>query len=247
MSSLLQPDVVFAFHRAVEAAGALFVSHGLAVGLLMYLDLSGRWTPYRLCKNRPDHTVAGYLHGWKSFCVDLLCLFVPCMMACIWHSAGAIFSDQNQDTHVQAVTKFVSGYVLGKVWAFVIHYILHFPSLYRFHRRHHQKPANLVASAAWDDSWIEYAIMELPSFCLALLCFPTHWWVHLAHFVLHGIDGACGHSGFQAPGLLGWIFDGEYHYYHHAYLTVNYAELEVIDKLFGTHHSQQTRFAKKVV
>lgn len=43
----------------------------------------------------------------------------------------------------------------------------------------------------------------------------------------------------------GYIFDGEYHYYHHAYLTVNYAELEFLDKMFGTHHSQQERFAKK--
>ena len=32
---------------------------------------------------------------------------------------------------------------------------------------------------------------------------------------------------------------GTYHYHHHAHLTVNYAELEFLDKLFGTHHSQK--------
>ena len=43
----------------------------------------------------------------------------------------------------------------------------------------------------------------------------------------------------------GYLFDGEYHYYHHAHLTVNYAELEILDKLFGTHHSQDARFVAK--
>ena len=81
--------------------------------------------------------------------------------------------------------------------------------------------------------------MELPSFAITVLLFPTHFVVHLFHFVLHGWDGACGHSGFKAPGWLGAMFDGEYHYYHHAFLTVNYAELEFLDKLFGTHHSQR--------
>ena len=45
----------------------------------------------------------------------------------------------------------------------------------------------------------------------------------------------------------GYIFDGEYHYYHHAHLTINYAELEFLDKLMGTHHSQDRRFVKKTV
>lgn len=45
--------------------------------------------------------------------------------------------------------------------------------------------------------------------------------------------------------LTGNLFDGEYHYYHHAHLTINYAELEFLDKLFGTHHSQDARFVAK--
>jgi len=57
----------------------------------------------------------------------------------------------------------------------------------------------------------------------------------------HGYDGACGHSGFAGPGVLGFLFDGEYHYYHHSHLTVNYAELEILDKLCGTHHTQRRK------
>jgi len=99
----------------------------------------------------------------------------------------------------------------------------------------------LVASRAWQDSYTEYAIMELPSFALTVIAFPTRFYIHLLHFAWHGWDGACGHSGFCAPGVVGAIFDGTYHYHHHARLTVNYAEVEILDKLFGTHHSQKTK------
>lgn len=144
-----------------------------------------------------------------------------------------------QDSVVLSLAKLMFGYILGKMWAYIVHYALHFPSLYRFHRRHHRNPKSVVASAAWEDSFVEYAIMELPSFGICVLLLPSHFIVHLIHFAWHGWDGACGHSGYSAPGFLGSLFNGEYHYYHHAYLNINYAEIEAIDKFFGTHHSQR--------
>jgi hypothetical protein len=60
--------------------------------------------------------------------------------------------------------------------------------------------------------------MEIPSFAIAVLLFPTHFRVHILHFILHGYDGASNHSGFAAPGILGYLFDGEYHYYHRKYM-----------------------------
>lgn len=152
---------------------------------------------------------------------------------------NATNTKESQDSIMVALTKLASGYLLGKIWAFAIHYILHFPSLYRFHRQHHCNPKTLVASRAWQDSYVEYAIMELPSFALTILCFPTHFWALSLHFVFHGYDGAAGHSGFCAPGWIGFLTDGTYHYHHHAHLTVNYAEVEIFDKLCGTHHTQQ--------
>lgn len=234
----------YAFVQALQAALALMVSHAICCAIVMYFDLTGKWARYSINKNR-SVTWRHYWVGWKSFCVDMATLFLPFMTFCFWFSGIAV--SESQDTLIQSATKLVAGYVLGKMWAFAVHYALHFSFLYRFHRRHHLNPKEVVAAAAWQDSFVEYAIMELPSLGICVLLFPTHFITHILHFAFHGWDGACGHSGHKAPGLLGWLFDGEYHYYHHCYLTVNYAEIEFLDKLCGTHHSQQTkRYASKM-
>ena len=201
---LLGSSMALAASRALQAAASLVVAHLLGVSYIAYMDLSGRWTPYALCKNRPPKTLANYLPGLQSLAFDIFALFLPCLTLCLWYQAESItFDFSGGDNMLQAAVKFVAGYVLGKVWAFAIHYALHHPRLYRIHKKHHQKPAELVASASWEDSALEYAVMELPSFCLTLFVFPTYWWVHLAHFALHGLDGAAGHSGFKAPGIMG--------------------------------------------
>lgn len=230
-----------AFEQAIAATLTLFVSHLLCVGILMYLDLSGRWKQYSLHPQR-SVTRTDYYSGIRSFVADLILLFIPSMTICFTYQADAI--ENCQDSLPVAFGKLIAGYVSGKAWATAVHYLLHLPSLYKFHRRHHCNPRKIVASAAWEDSFVEYTVMELPSFAMSVLVFPTYLYVHLLHFCFHGIDGAAGHSGFKAPGLLGYLFDGEYHYYHHAHLTVNYAELEILDKLLGTHHSQKKKGMK---
>ena len=205
-TAALSSALTLALFRACQAAASLVIAHLLGVGYIMYMDLSKRWAPYALCKSRPTKTMMDYLPGLQSLAFDIAFLFIPCLTVCLWFQSDAIVFDtttMDAQAFVHSAIKCVSGYVLGKLWAFVIHYILHHPRLYKYHKKHHQKPADLVASAAWDDSAVEYAIMELPSFCLTLFAFPTFWWFHLAHFALHGLDGACGHSGFKAPGIMG--------------------------------------------
>jgi hypothetical protein len=229
-----------AFQYALQAAFALLISHGTCVLILMYLDLSGQWRAYTLHPHgqRSVTTVDDYLIGLRSFVADIVLLFIPLMSLCFAMQVEQI--QQSTDSWYLAVAKLVAGYVCGKLWAFAVHVLLHQPYLYRYHRRHHCHPRQLlVASAAWQDSYVEYLVMELPSFAFTVVFFPTHFSIHLLHFAFHGLDGAAGHSGFKAPGLLGFIFDGEYHYYHHAHLKVNYAELELIDRLFGTHHTNK--------
>jgi sterol desaturase/sphingolipid hydroxylase (fatty acid hydroxylase superfamily) len=230
-----------AFWQAIGAALILMLSHCICVGIVMYFDFSGKWEAYELSKSRSkslSDRMYDYQIGIRKFCLDLVLLFVPCIAFCFWCKGDKIAD--SPDSMFLSFVKLLTGYALGKIWAFLVHYGLHFPLFYQFHRRHHRNPKNLVASAAWDDSFVEYAIMEIPSFAITLLLFPTHYYWHLIHFAWHGWDGACGHSGFAAPGLLGACFNGEYHYHHHALLTVNYAELEFLDKLCGTHHSQRS-------
>ena len=215
------------------------------VSIVMHYDLSGKWKTYQLHKTRNVST-HDYAKGMINFGFDLLFLFLPFMTLCYYLRYDVI--QECRDTWWQALLKLVSGYVCGKIWAFAIHYLLHHPRLYGYHRKHHGSPATLVAARAWEDSWQEYCVMELPSFGIAVLAFPTYWWMHLLHFAWHGYDGAAGHSGFGGvPGIIGWLFDGTYHYHHHARLTVNYAEIEWLDLLCGTHHSQKKSFGLKTI
>jgi hypothetical protein len=237
------PLVLDAAQLALKATVALALSHTACVAIIMYLDLSGRWKEYAMNPNRTI-TARTYLDGLVSFSFDLGFLFFPFMTWCFWYRWEEI--TRSSDSLFMSLTKLALGYVLGKIWAYHLHVALHHPALYHFHRRHHKNTKVMTAASAWEDSMVEYMIMELPSFGITVLLFPTHFVFHLVHFCWHGWDGACGHCGFKAPGILGYIFDGEYHYYHHAHLTVNYAEVEFLDVLFGTHHTQLMQPKKEV-
>lgn len=204
-----------AFEQALMAAATLFTSHLVCTLVVMYHDLSGRWKKYALVENRSVGSVADYAIGLKSFVADLVFMFIPFMTLCFCYKAEQI--DGSTDSLVVSLAKLVVGYLSGKLWATGVHFALHHPALYRFHKRHHSLTSALVASKAWEDSWVEYCCMEIPSFAIAVALFPTHLGIHMMHFALHGYDGASNHSGFAAPGILGYLFDGEYHYYHREY------------------------------
>lgn len=226
-----------AVFRAFQAASFLTISHVTCVYYIYYNDLiTGNWAKFALNKKRTV-TKQQYIDGLKNFCVDVILLLIPCLTLCFYQSGEAI--SNCKDNFIVSLVKLALGYVGGKIWAFGVHYLIHKPWLYQIHRAHHLNTKVLVASSAWNDSLAEYALMELPSFALCILLFPTHMYIHLIHFMFHGYDGAAGHSGFA--GMSGWdsMFDGEYHYYHHSRLTVNYAEIEFLDKICGTHHTQK--------
>ena len=208
-------DPSSAFVRAVLSASALFVSHLVCTLIIMRLDLSGKWKEYALTKDRSVRSASDYLIGLRSFLGDLAFVFIPALTLVFWHKGDEI--DGASDSALVSLIKLTLGYIAGKLWAAAVHYALHHPALYRFHKKHHCNTKVMVANIAWEDSWVEYCLMEIPSFALAVLLFPTHFKVHLAHFALHGYDGAANHSGFAAPGFLGYIFNSEYHYYHREY------------------------------
>jgi hypothetical protein len=230
-------DLATPLNDALCACASLIVAHGVSCAIIMYMDLTGRWAAYSLHEKRAA-TFDDYWIGWKSFITDQMLLFLPFMTFCFWFSGSTIHNCT--DAWYTSFFKLGFGFALGKLWAYVIHYCLHFPCLYSLHKRHHMNPRRIVASGAWLDSLVEYSLMELPSFGITILVAPTHLFVHLFHFVWHGVEAAGSHSGYAgAPGILGWIYDGEYHFHHHNLLTVNYAEMEFLDYIFHTHLSQK--------
>jgi len=229
--------------QALQAGAALSLAHLLNIAIVMHYDLSGKWAKYSMNKQR-NVTAQDYFNGIRSFLGDMIFLFIPCITFCFWCRSEQVA--HSKDTVLESIAKLFAGYFLGKVWSFFIHYALHFPWLYQFHRKHHGTPRKVHAALAWTDSFVEYSLMELPSFFITVMLFPTHLIVHLLHFAYHGWDGGASHSGFAgAPGIMGWLYDSEYHYYHHSHLTVNYGEMEIIDLLFGTHHTQRSEEYKK--
>lgn len=211
--------------------------HSACCLLIAWLDLCGQWKEYALCKHRVP-SWSQYVAGFRSFFEDMFLVFLPGVTAVLYATGNYKNIAECEDPFILSALKTAAGYILGKFYAMAVHRILHFPRFYWIHKKHHATPTTLAASCAWLDSFAEYLVMEMPAFVMQIYFFPTHYIFHLAFFVWHGWGAAGDHCGFSAPGWLGWAFDGEYHYYHHTNVNVNYAEMEFMDKLFGTHSSQ---------
>jgi hypothetical protein len=216
-------------------------AHLLTIAFIAFNDLSGNWKQYALSKNRHVN-ISTYLAGVKNFLFDFLLIFIPINLAVV--SLLDVASAEWSWTSLPvAVCKIAFGYFCGKLWSFAVHYVMHKSAwLYKnIHKRHHTLVSEMAASHAWYDSLVEYLIMEVPNLLLPVFIARVHWLVLVPYFAYHGFSAAVDHSGFK----VNFVIDGEYHFYHHSKLLVNYAEMETIDLLFGTHHSQSDRAKQK--
>ena len=245
---LSNEKILAAVALALQLEIVLVLSHLVFVPYICYEDLyTDDWERYSLEKKRTA-TLKDYADGVKSFFVDIFICNTPFLSLSLYFSYDRIA--YSTDPLWVSTIKFLLGYNLGRVWAYGMHRLLHTPYFYsRFHKRHHVTPAKLVASGAWLDSYFEYLFMELPSFLTMILFFPTNILFHQVFFVWHGVSAAADHSGFAFPEEEGWLrnflFDGEVHYMHHKLTTWNYGEVEWIDYLFKTHHTQRPQHAAK--
>lgn len=138
--------------RAVLAAAALFISHLVCTLIIVHHDFTGKWTKYALVEDRRT-SANDYIIGLKSFLADIILVFIPFMTLCFWYNSEAI--DYTTDSLFISLIKLGAGYILGKAWATCVHYALHHPILYQYHKRHHSGVKTMVASKAWEDSWVE--------------------------------------------------------------------------------------------
>lgn len=225
------------FISALGIATSFFVSFSLCTGIVMYFDLSGKWDDYAMQKDKRHVTFMDYRRGYVGLLPKFLLLFVPSMTIICYlrHEELHHCSDQ----WILSLVKLCIGNSLGIIWAGVVHYILHHPKLYKYHKAHHHSSAHHMTATAYGEvSFVEYCILDIPLFAMSLFFFPTHYRLYLLHFAWHGWDEASAHCAFNPPGILSYFFDGDFHFHHHQNPNVNYSEFGLLDKLMGTHHTQ---------
>jgi len=116
-----------------------------------------------------------------------------------------------------------------------VHYILHSKLFYdRIHIHHHQDLNLFCSTSSYKDSWIEFLLMDIFCQLIPHSFFVQNYVFILITFCFKSFQGALDHSGFYIPGSS--IVDCRYHFYHHKYVRVNYAEYEFFDKLMGTYY-----------
>ena len=243
------------FRLAVSLCGALVTSHTCTVSYIAWRDLTGQWKKYSLIKNRKP-TVELYLNGYKKFLFDISLMLLPAMTVVCHFRFDAVMNATLDDPAWKGFLKQFIGYNIGELWVAGAHKIMHHPYIYAaVHKRHHCAIKELVASAAWLDTTTEFLVAEIPALLMALMILPTNPFWHHLFFAYQGLGAASDHAGFsfddeEDGGIIHWIhqnfFDGEYHYLHHLNPSVNYAEEEWIDYLFGTHHTYTKWWSRRL-
>ena len=100
--------------------------------------------------------------------------------------------------------------VINRLWAMGVHWLMHESKLlYRaVHKRHHCQIRDFCALSAWQDSTLEFVLMEVFGvFLFAQLFNPLPWHFHVLFALINGVGAAIDHSAFYIPGT---IIDGRY-------------------------------------
>ena len=123
--------------------------------------------------------------------------------------------------------------ILGDVYFYMTHRLMHTPLLWRLHKHHHR--TSVSVSRSLDASVMEHCFCNLGSFAagtviLSQMDYVPHVYV-LYIWTAVATWGSCtGHSNGNAPG------DNEEHLMHHKHPAYNYGfGLYVFDRLFGTY------------
>lgn len=214
---LVRPEVL---HRALVFAaavcGSLIISHLTTVGYIAYHDLSGHWDAYSLKYQR--NTPQTYLKHVPSFFFDVFFLLFPSLVLfgyfydeIVWRPI--FVHDQawrNWASFGVLLALAVLNNIINRLWAMGVHWWMHVNKhLYQsVHKRHHCSIRDMCALSAWQDTALEFVLMEvLGVFLFSQLFNPLPWQFHVLLAIYNGMGGAIDHSGFYIPGT---IMDGRY-------------------------------------
>lgn len=126
---------------------------------------------------------------------------------------------------------------------FTFHRLLHTPTLYKYHKVHHEFNTT-VSIAGLHFHVVEFFLIQSVSFLInmRLVCFygPIHISTIVSWFILRIWDANIAHSGYNfswAPlQLLPFCANDEFHDFHHTTNSGNYgSHFRFWDTLFGTN------------
>lgn len=206
--------------RAVWFSGvvcvSLVVSHLLMVLFIAFHDISGRWDKYSLKYQRSSWRT--YAQHAPSFFFDVGVLLAPALLVFGYAYDAVLYEpllphgDWQQDgVRVAALLGGATiNNVINRLWAMGVHWLMHESKiLYRaVHKRHHCQIRDFCALSAWQDSTLEFVLMEVFGvFLFAQLFNPLPWHFHVLFALINGLGAAIDHSAFYIPGTL---IDGRY-------------------------------------
>lgn len=192
---------------------SLVLSHLATVIYIAYHDISGKWDKYSL--KYQQSTWWTYAQHWTSFAFDVTFLLAPSLVAfgyyyhdivsqslCIYHGE----EDSGRRNAMRIIVLSFSALlnnIINRLWAMAVHWLMHqSKTLYRLvHKKHHCQIRDLCASSAWQDTTLEFVLMEvLGVFLFAQFFNPLPWHFHVILASYNGIGGAIDHSAFYIPG-----------------------------------------------
>lgn len=189
----------------------LIVSHLLTVLFIAYHDISGRWDKYSLKYQRSTwHT---YVQHAPSFFFDVVCLLGPSLLAFGYVYEAVLYEPllphadwrQNGVRVAALLGAAIINNVINRLWAMGVHWLMHESKfLYRaVHKRHHCCIRDFCALSAWQDSILEFVLMEVFGvFLFAQLFNPLPWHFHVLFAFINGVGAAIDHSAFYIPGTI---------------------------------------------
>lgn len=216
----------------------IFIIGHFSIGIyIMYKDLRGSWDKYKLIpQDKTENRLYKYYLCIPYLIRDLFFLLPIFMTIYTYYTYDFITKNFDmKGLFIEFLFKFPIAYMIGNVWDMTVHKLWHqFPFLYKYvHKEHHISVNEMCSLSAWRDSWWEF-IFEIPgTFLVGPFIMKMNWLSHAILISSMGFISSIDHCGFYVNMLI----DSRYHFQHHNKPNSNYADLEILDYLFGNNPS----------